>query len=217
MSERGRVDKLGLGGHADVDVFRLDHDILRRSLLSLHFTADHPDLDAIFKRHLRDLGVLDVPIAGIHHLMGLWQVSPQLEAVHASFRVAFGHFLMDDAAAGGHPLDVAFVDHPLVAQAVSVFNLAAQHIGDGFDAAMGMPGEPPHVIYRVVAPEIIQKQEGVEHAHLTETKSSPEMNPGAFDRGFAFDHFADIPGLSHFNLLIYSDRSFHYHVSHYFA
>jgi hypothetical protein len=35
------------------------------------------------------------------------QVCPQLEAMHAALRVAGRHFLMQDAASGGHPLDVA--------------------------------------------------------------------------------------------------------------
>ena len=48
-----------------------------------------------------------VLVARRRHLQRRRQVGPQLEAVHAALRIALRHLLVDDAAAGRHPLHVA--------------------------------------------------------------------------------------------------------------
>ena len=53
-------------------------------------------------------------------------------------------------------------DDAAVAQAVAVLHVAVEHVGDGLDAAMRMPGEARQVVRRVVGAEIVQQQEGVE-------------------------------------------------------
>jgi hypothetical protein len=61
--------------------------------------------------------------------------------VHPALRIAFGHFLVDDAATCGHPLNVASGDCATVADAVAVLDGSGENIGDRLNAAMGMPRE----------------------------------------------------------------------------
>ena len=71
---------------------------------------------------LRNLRGLDAPVARVAHLVRRGQVRPQLEAAHSAPRVAMRHLLMDDAAAGGHPLDVTGADGAVVAHRVTVID-----------------------------------------------------------------------------------------------
>src|SRR2546422_115592 len=56
------------------------------------------------------------------------------------------HLLMEDPAAGGHPLHITGSQGALVTEAVTVVHRPREDIGDGFDPAMGVPGEPGEVI-----------------------------------------------------------------------
>jgi len=59
--------------------------------------------------------------------------------MHLAQMVAFGHLLVDDAAAGGHPLDVAGRDGAMVPHAVAVLHGSREDVCDRFDAAVWMP------------------------------------------------------------------------------
>ena len=61
-----------------------------------------------------------------------------------------------------------------------VVDLALEHVGDGLDAAMGMPGESRAVEGGVVATEVVEHQEGVEKRLLAGTEGPAEMHPRAF-------------------------------------
>ena len=82
--------------------------------------------------------------------------------MHAAVLVALRHLLMDDAAAGRHPLHVARADRAAVAQAVAVLDGARQHVGDGLDAAVRMPGEAGQVIVGTIVAEVVEQQERIE-------------------------------------------------------
>ena len=68
---------------------------------------------------------------------------------------------MQDAPAGGHPLDVAGLDPPGIADAVLVLDGARQHVGDGLDAPVGMGRESCQVIFRIIRAKMVQEQEWV--------------------------------------------------------
>ena len=76
--------------------------------------------------------------------------------------VALGHLLVDDAAAGGHPLDVAGGDGAVVAHAVAMLDGSGEDVGDGLDAAMRVPGEAGQIILGNVVAEIVEQQERIE-------------------------------------------------------
>jgi hypothetical protein len=103
--------------------------------------------------------------------------------VHAALLVTLRHFLMQDAAPGGHPLHVAGAEITAVAEAVAVLDVAGQHVGDGLDAPMRMPGKAGTIFVRAVVAKIVEQQERVELGSVAETERAAQMHAGAFDRG----------------------------------
>ncbi len=92
--------------------------------------------------HFRDVASRDILVTRRRHLQRGRQVRPELEAVHASVRIALRHLLVDDAAAGRHPLHVAGAERAAIAEAVAVLDRAGEHVGDRLDPAMRMPRKP---------------------------------------------------------------------------
>src|SRR5579871_5544811 len=90
------------------------------------------------------------------------EVGPQLKAVHASRLVTLRHFLVNDAAAGGHPLHIARRNSATISHAVAVLDGSREDIRNGFDTAMRMPGEAGKIVLGNVIAEIVEQQEGVE-------------------------------------------------------
>ncbi len=107
--------------------------------------------------------------------------------MHAAGVVALGHFLVNDAAAGGHPLDVARGDGSAVADAVGVVDRAGEDVGDGLDAAMRVPGESGEVVFGDVVAEVVEEEEGIELGGVAETEGAAEMHSGTFRGGLAAD------------------------------
>ena len=133
-------------------------------------------------------------VGGLHflitrrgHLQRGGKIGPQLEAVHAAGVVALGHFLVDDAAAGGHPLHVAGGDGAVVAHAVAVLDGSGEHVGDGLDAAMRMPGKAGEIVLGNVVAEVVEQQERVEVGGVAEAEGAAQMHAGAFERGLGLD------------------------------
>jgi len=84
-----------------------------------------------------------------------------LEAVHSAIQIALGHFLVDDSAACGHPLNVTSSDGATIPNAIAVLNRSGKDIGDRLNAAVGMPRETRQVILRDVITEIVQQEKWV--------------------------------------------------------
>ena len=180
-----QLDRQGLAlvrRHEHVEIARLRRDAVDRPALAPEVAADHAHARAVIVDDLGDLDRRDVLIARSRHLERGGQVGPQLEAVHAPLRVALRHFLMQDAAAGGHPLHVACAHLTLVAEAVAVLDGAGEHIGDGLDAAVRMPGKAGAVVIGVVVAEIIEQQERVELAGRAEAEGTAQLHAGALGR-----------------------------------
>ena len=90
--------------------------------------------------------------------------------------VALGHLLVDDAAAGGHPLNVTGGNGAAIAHAVAVLHGSGQNVGDGFNAAMRMPGKSGKIIFGNVVAEIVEQQERIEIFGVVESESAAQMN-----------------------------------------
>ena len=101
--------------------------------------------------------------------------------MHAARGVALRHFLMQNAAAGRHPLHVAGSEIAAIAQAVAVLDAARQHVSNGLDAAMRMPRKAGPVIVRPVVAEIVEQKERIEFAGIAEAEGAIEFHAGAFD------------------------------------
>ena len=127
--------------HRDVEIARIGRDAFDRALLAPEIAADDAHARAVVVDDFGNVLRRDVLVARRRHLQRRRQVRPELEAVHAALRIALRHLLMQDAAAGRHPLHVARAQLALVAEAVAVLDGAGEHIGDRLDAAMRMPRE----------------------------------------------------------------------------
>src|SRR5882724_8605193 len=111
--------------------------------------------------------------------------------MHASGGIAFGHFLVDDTAAGCHPLHVTSGDGATVAHAVTMFDCPGQNVCDGLNPAMRMPGKASEVIFRQFIAEIVEQKKRIIIGGVAEPESAPQMNARAFHGGFGFDDFLD--------------------------
>ena len=109
------------------------------------------------------------------------QIGPKLEAVHLALGVAFRHFLMKDAGTSSHPLHIAAFQRAAIAQAVAMLHRAREDIGDGFNAAMRMPGKARHIVARGLTPEVVKQQERVELGRIAKAESAVQMHACAFD------------------------------------
>src|SRR5580698_9020399 len=107
--------------------------------------------------------------------------------MHAAGLIALGHFLVDDAAARGHPLDVTGSDRAVIPHAVTMLYGPCEYVGDGLDAAVRMPRKAGQVILRDVVAEVVQQQERVELRRVAEAERAPQMHPGAFPGWFGFN------------------------------
>jgi hypothetical protein len=166
VAARDGMMELGPGRHRDIEVFRLSDDIRHRPRSSMNLPANDLYLDALGESELGNLGALHVPVAGLHQLVGGREISPELKAVYATLVIPLRHLLVDDAAAGRHPLHIPRCNYSAVAQAVAMVHFSSYDICDGFNATMRMPGEALQIVGGVIAAKIIQEEEGVELGHL---------------------------------------------------
>src|SRR5579859_500095 len=173
------------GRDGDVNVDGIGGDAVDGAALAPETAADQADVGAVVIGNLRDVRLFDFLIARRGHFLRRGKIGPELEAVHASGVIALGHFLVDDAAAGGHPLDVAGGDGAAIADAVAVLDGAGENVGDGLDAAMRVPGEASEIVFGDIVAEIVEEEEGIEVAGVAETERAAEMNAGAFGGGLA--------------------------------
>ncbi len=160
---------------------------VHRSLLAPELARHHAHHGAVVVGDFRNVRRLDVLISRIHHLLMRRQVGPELEAVHAPFGIALRHFLVHDAAARGHPLHVARAQRAFVPQAVAVVHGALEHVGDGLDAAVRVPGESLEEVLGALVAEVVEQEEGVELLGLPEPEGATKLHSGAFQRGRGFD------------------------------
>jgi hypothetical protein len=88
-------------------------------------------------------------------------------------------------------LDIAGGNGAVVSQAVAVLDRPRQHVGDGFDSAVRMPGKSGQVIRRILVAEIVKQQKWIEIFRFAEAKGALEFNPGALDGGFRLNDLSD--------------------------
>ncbi len=192
MALRSGVRPSDVRPETHVEELGVDGDALHRTGRLRHRAANHSDPGSARFRH-GYLARLEALIPGLGHLLRGGQVRPQLESTHPAPVVTPRHLLVDDAAAGRHPLHVAAPDGARVPEGVPVVDLALEHVGDGLDAAMGMPGESRAVERGIVATEIVKHEEGIEKGLLAGAEGPAKMHAGAFYRRPAGLYTLDLP------------------------
>src|ERR1700716_1149139 len=113
--------------------------------------------------------------------------------MHPPARIALRHLLMHDAAARRHPLHTAGAEAPCVAEAVAMINRAGQHVRDGFNPAVGLPGETLQKILRTLVADVAAQGEWIELPRVAEAKGALELHAGAFEGLFGFEDAFDGP------------------------
>jgi hypothetical protein len=114
-----------------------------------------------------------------------------LKAVHATDRVAFGHLLVHDPAARRHPLDIAGRYGAAVSKAIAMIHSACEHVGDCLDASMRVPGKTREIVFGHVVSKVIEQQERVVLACLTEPERPAQVHAGTLDSGLRRDQLLD--------------------------
>src|SRR5215472_8471723 len=163
----------------NIQIDGIGGDAIHRPGLSPETPADHTDVSAVIVDDFGNVGSFHFLVARRCHLERRGKVGPQLESVHAAGLVALGHLLMDDAAAGGHPLHVTRGDYAAISHAVAVLHSSRQYIGNGLNAAMRMPWEPGQIVFRNVIAKIVEQEKRVEVLGVSETKGPAEMHASA--------------------------------------
>jgi len=161
--------------------------------LAPEFSTNHPDSGFVVVGDFGDSTCRNVLITRIGHLQVCGQIRPQLEAVHPATAIPFRHLLVENAASRCHPLHVASGHFSFIAQAVTVLDLAGQDVGDGFDAAMWMPGKSGRVIVGVIVTEIVQQEKWIEFPGFAEAKGALQLDARAFDSRLRFDNLLHCP------------------------
>ncbi len=72
-----------------------------------------------------------------------------------------------------------------------MIDFAGQHIGDGLDAAVGMPGEAGKIVRGVLVAKVVEQQERIELGRFAEAEGTLELNACAFDGWFGLENFFD--------------------------
>jgi hypothetical protein len=90
---------------------------------------------------------------------------------------------MHDAAARGHPLNVAGAERATIAEAVAVLDAAGENVSNGLDAAVRMPRKTGEIILRPVVAEIIEEEERIGFLRVTESERAAQLYASAFDGG----------------------------------
>src|SRR6266404_4255440 len=107
--------------------------------------------------------------------------------MHPARSVALWHLLMDDAAAGGHPLHIAGGNGAAVAHAVPMFDSAGEDVGDGFNSPVRMPWEASQIVLGNIVSEIVQQQEWIKFRCIAEAERASQMHAGAFESWLRFN------------------------------
>jgi hypothetical protein len=97
------------------------------------------------------------------------------------------HLLVDDPAAGGHPLYCPFAKRPAVPKTVAVIHTAGKHIGHGLYSAMRVPWETCLVVLAAITSKVVEEQKRIGGVGVAKTKRTVQVDactlPGS--RGLA--------------------------------
>ena len=171
--QRQRVAGLGrkLGGGTGIEphIPHVDgREGPRGPLAAKVVTGDDAQMTrAVRQRHLRDVGIQQVLVAGGGHLVLGRQVDPQLHHLQRAAAPGKGFgvvFLVQDARGRRHPLHVARADGAAGARGVTVGHFALVDDGHGLEAAVRVRSHaaPRRGGREVLGARMVQQQEGAQ-------------------------------------------------------
>src|SRR5689334_9047763 len=175
----------------DIYISGIRCDAFHRALLSPEAATHQAHMRAVIVSDLRDLGGFHLLVTRRGPLERRGQIGPELEAVHASSWIALWHLLMDNPAASSHPLDVARRNRAAIAHAVTMLHRSSQHISNGFNPPMRMPGKAREVVFRNFIAEVVKKQKRIIVIRIAKSKSAAQMDPCSLHCRFGLNHLPD--------------------------
>jgi hypothetical protein len=107
------------------------------------------------------------------------EIGPKLKTPQQAW--ALWHFLVNDPAAGCHPLNLVRVDDSGISYTVSVLDSAVKHVRYCFYAAVGVPRKAGDVISLVIRMEVIQQQERIQFWDMLISESALQTYAGALE------------------------------------
>ena len=66
-------------------------------------------------------------------------------------------------------------------------DFACEHVGDGLDAAMRMPGESGEVVGGILVAEIVEQEERIELGGFAEAEGALQLDARSLDGGLGFE------------------------------
>jgi len=108
--------------------------------------------------------------------------------VHPAACVALRHLLVENPAPRRHPLHVTGAQRARIPQTVAVIHRAGEHVRDGLDAAVRMPGEAGLIVRGCIVPEIIEQEKRIVVARVAEPERAAQPHPRALDGGFCLNY-----------------------------
>src|SRR6266508_2136396 len=176
-----------IGSKLDVQIKRRGGDLSDWTGHILYFSRDDADFDPILfiSGNGRSTDFL-VPTLG--HLEMRREVDPETEPVNRSIRTAAWHYLVQNAATGGHPLHITGTDQTGVTETIAVMRGAFEHISDRFNATMRVHGEAADgTLNRIIEGEVIEKQEGIKFVANARRNGTAQFDTCALNGSLRFD------------------------------
>ena len=156
------------------------------STVAVELAGHHPQQRSpVVRGEQGDLVARQVLVGGRDHLVLRRQVHPELHAVEAPAAddELLGRCLdVQDARAGGHPLRAAVEDPAATAVGVLVLDDPVDHVGDGLEAAVRMPGGAERLTRAVVdRSHLIHVDERIETRRVHAGEGAPDREPLALE------------------------------------
>jgi len=191
-----RVRKKRIRAKGDIEKFRVRYDIPHRSIGLVHPAGDHADIDILPGGDHQDFFTFYLLVPRIHHFTGLWKVDPELEPPHAAVD-GFGHFLVDDPRARGHPLDIAGTDTAGISETVFMIDRPFKHVGDSLDSPVRVLRKTGQIFARLIRAEIIEHEKRVELRQFVVPECPVQPDTCSFDRCICTEYTLNCPHLIH--------------------
>ena len=160
-------------------------------------TRDEPhQRAAVVRRQQHEVVAGDRLVARRRELQPGRQVDPQLHAVRRAAvteRPLARDLVVQDPAAGGHPLRVALGDEAAAAVRVVVGDLPVEHVRDGLEPAVRVPRRALGLVRPVLhRPELVEQEEGIgDRQREAARERTPHLEAGALHRVGGRDHRVD--------------------------
>ena len=98
---------------------------------------------------------------------------------------------MENPAPRSHPLNVTGPQRARVPEAVPVRDGPFEHIGDGLDPPVRMPGKSRAIVFRTIVAEVVEQEEWIEFARIPKAEGATQLDARTLDCRFGLNDSFD--------------------------